>query len=155
MMKKKARFLAVPVLLTLAGMFGDRASADSIGGAAAQGENGEDEMCLVRDLGEGSVKVHPDCPNANVMIPLTVNASGGKFVSFTSRATSTGSQCRMLACDQFGTNDCDPTSWVQIPVSSNLILRQTPSKTLPSSGTLFLRCFLEAGAEVMAVNWPD
>lgn len=148
-MKKQilvATISAAGVLAAVAGI----ASARSLAAFSGRPTGGANFSCFTAFGTTGHVQ--NSCGFTGFMVPLVVDTGGGKSVGFTARASATGSSCRSVSNNRFGTALAASPS-VPIPVSGPLQLLTTASISIPSAGVFFMDCGLQNGTVLGAFNY--
>jgi len=124
----------------------DFASARSVSAFTGHARDGSESECFTLEhylFSASSMKSECD---ADFIVPLTVDNAGTKTLQFTSRATSAGAQCRVVANNPSG-SAYSASSFKNVPVGADFGSQTTASVVVPGMGVFFADCIANSGAE--------
>jgi hypothetical protein len=126
------------------------ASARSVSATTGKARFIEDTACFRFSYLTGAVT--STCA-ADFIVPLTVDTSGSKAITFRSRADGGGLKaCRAVANDRFGTA-LSASAWVPVPWSSNYVTETTGTVSVPAMGVFLADCIASDGTELMEFDY--
>lgn len=143
---KKPLVFGISVVGILSMAVAGGASARTVCGAAGESRIGSQANCF--DSSFTACGVTSSC-NADLLVPLTVDATGFKSVTYTRGATAVGAMCRVVSNNLTGTA-FSATGFDAIPVNGGACATFTfPGVVV--SGVLFLDCITNPGTNLCAV----
>jgi hypothetical protein len=137
---------AISVVGILSMALAEEASARTVCGAAGESRIGGQANCF--DSSFTACGVTSSC-NADLLVPLTVDTTGFKSVTYARGATAAGAFCRVVSNNLAGTS-FSSTAFDAIPVTGGGCLTVT-FPAIAVTGVLFLDCITNPGTNVCAV----
>jgi len=126
----------------------EEARARSIYAYTGKARQGEHRTCFVR----GPTHAVRSLCSEDFIVPLNTDNSGSKTLTFTSRATASGAQCRAVGNNRYGTAQ-SASAFKSIPTDANFLSRTTASVVVPSNGVFFGDCRMNPGSELFAFDY--
>lgn len=143
---QKPLVYAISMVGILSMALAGEASARTVCGAAGESRIGSQANCF--DSSFNTCGVTSSC-NADLLVPLTVDATGVKSVTYTRGATAAGAVCRVVSNNLTGTA-FSAVAFDAIPANGGVCASFTfPAIIVP--GVLFLDCITNPGTNVCAV----
>ena len=143
---KKPLVYGISVVGILSMAIAGEASARIICGAAGESRIGSQASCF--DSNFDTCAVTSSC-KADLLVPLTVDATGAKSVTYTRGATAAGALCRVVSNNLLGTA-VSATAFDSIPTTGGTCTAFT-FPPIAVAGVLFLDCITNPGTTVCAV----
>jgi hypothetical protein len=143
---KKPLLYGISMLGVLSMAIAEEASARIICGAAGESRIGGQANCFTSSF--NTCGVTSSC-NADLLVPLTVDASGVKSVTYTRGATAAGAICRLVSNNLLGTA-VSVSGFDPIPANGGACVPFT-FPAISVAGVLFLDCITNPGTNLCAV----